>query len=162
MKYILRSYVFDEAIPSKLVFDNNDFIAGKFYNLQVVFNVQWLSDPKFQLDNPCTRDTLDRDYINEILNSKLDSIEQFFASHGIKIMRAAIIGDKLKSTEMMIIEISEMPAAIIPTESGRDNTPLKVRSIIPSRPFIFEAAVNALAPIIFKAIVEKRNQTGNM
>lgn len=77
-------------------------------------------------------------------------------------MRAAIIGDKLKSTEMMIIEISEMPAAIIPTESGRNNTPLKVRSIIPSRPFIFEAAVNAFAPIIFKAIVEKRNQTGNM
>lgn len=162
MKYILQSNVFDEAIISKIEINTNDFVAGMVYNLDVIFHVKWLSDPRFQIDNPHTKDTLDRDYINEILNSKLDLIEQFFASHGIKIMRSAIIGDKLESTEIIIIKISEMPAEVIPTKSGKNSPPLKIRSIIPSKPYINEVAVRAFAPIIFKALEEERKKTGNM
>ena len=77
-------------------------------------------------------------------------------------MKAAIIGDKLESTEIMIIKISEIPAEITPTKSGKNNPPLKVRSIIPSRPFIIEAAANAFAPIISKAQEEERKKAGNI
>jgi len=150
MEYTLQSNVFDEAITSKIEINNNGFSAGKFYNLAVFFHVQWVSDSRFQLDNPRTKDTLNRDYIYEVLNGKLDSIEQFFASRGITIMRAAIIGDNLESTEIMIIEISEMPAEIIPTKSGKNNKPMKLRSIIPSKPYINEVAIRTFAPIILK------------
>lgn len=148
MEYCLyETDIFDEDIGTKadqvISFDRSSYINGKAYKLTVKFHVDLLQDTKFeQVDVPSsiTSKGTREDKISDFMSYQLDKVVDVLKNHDIESYSMSIEGDHLDHKNMIIIEMNEDTSKPSFVGRGKNKKRMKMKSIMPSRPFIQERA----------------------
>ncbi|KUO66153.1 MAG: hypothetical protein APF84_12590 [Gracilibacter sp. BRH_c7a] len=157
MEYILNTDLFDEDIgikfkeiiePDKEIFDKE-----KEYDFTASFHVNLLNDPRFDtfyvpkpsIFNKGTK----ADIVHDVLSTQLNRLLLVLKEKEIKTNLTAIQGEKLETTDLIKIKITEDISGTIVNRKKKTRT--KFQAITPNLHYAQQQIAKTLAEMIYKS-----------